>query len=73
MRSQIFNYVREGEELVEQPFARLIEQRKLMTHRWQGFWQCVDTFKDRITFDRMEARGTCPWMVWAKPAGTVSR
>jgi len=55
MRSQIFDYAREGEELVEQPFARLIEQRELMTYRWQGFWQCMDTFKDKITFDRMEA------------------
>jgi glucose-1-phosphate cytidylyltransferase len=27
----------------------------------------MDTFKDKITFDRMEARGTCPWVVWNKP------
>jgi hypothetical protein len=24
----------------------------------------MDTFKDKITLDRMEARGDCPWMVW---------
>ena len=24
----------------------------------------MDTFKDKITFDRMEARGDCPWMLW---------
>ena len=64
MRSEIFDYIREGEELVEQPFARLIEQRKLLTFPWDGFWQCMDTFKDKITFDRMEARGDCPWKVW---------
>jgi glucose-1-phosphate cytidylyltransferase len=28
----------------------------------------MDTFKDKITFDRMEARGTCPWMIWKKGA-----
>jgi hypothetical protein len=33
----------------------------------------MDTFKDKITFDRMKARGTCRWMMWAKPAGTDSR
>ena len=36
---------------------RLIEQRKLWTHRHEGFWAAMDTFKDKITFDRMEANG----------------
>ncbi len=66
LRPQVFDYINEGEELVEKPFARLIEQRKLVATRWGGFWQCMDTFKDKIAFDRMEARGDCPWMVWAR-------
>jgi glucose-1-phosphate cytidylyltransferase len=66
LRSEIFNYIKEGDELVEQPFARLITERKLVTFPWDGFWQCMDTFKDKITLDRMEARGACPWMVWQK-------
>ena len=71
MRPDIFEYVPEGEELVEQPFARLISERKLISFRWGGFWQCMDTFKDKISFDRMEARGNCPWMVWKQqPANT---
>jgi glucose-1-phosphate cytidylyltransferase len=64
MRPSIFDYIREGEELVEQPFGRLIAERKLATFRWDGFWQCMDTFKDKINFDRREARGDCPWMLW---------
>jgi glucose-1-phosphate cytidylyltransferase len=67
MRREIFDYIREGEELVEQPFARLIEQRKLGSFRHLGYWQAMETFKDKITFDRMMARGDCPWMVWSKP------
>jgi glucose-1-phosphate cytidylyltransferase len=63
-RREIFDYIREGEELVEEPFARLIAERRLIASRWNGFWQCMDTFKDKISFDRMEARGNCPWMVW---------
>jgi len=66
LRQQIFDYINEGEELVEQPFARLIERRQLATFRYGGFWQSMDTFKDKITFDRMEAQGKCPWMVWKK-------
>lgn len=64
LRREIFDYMEEGDELVEQPFSRLIAQRRLVTYPWDGFWQCMDTFKDKISFDRMEARGDCPWMVW---------
>jgi glucose-1-phosphate cytidylyltransferase len=65
-RRWIFDYVKEGEELVEQPFSRLIAEKRLITFHWQGHWQCMDTFKDKITFDRMEARDECPWMVWRR-------
>jgi glucose-1-phosphate cytidylyltransferase len=66
LRSKIFDYVEDGDELVEKPFTRLIAERKLRAFQWEGFWQCMDTFKDKITLDRLEARGTCPWMVWQK-------
>ena len=66
LRREIFDYLQEGEELVEQPFARLIAKRALRTYCHQGFWQSMDTFKDKITFDRMEAQGKCPWMLWRK-------
>ncbi|HVW69540.1 MAG TPA: sugar phosphate nucleotidyltransferase [Steroidobacteraceae bacterium] len=70
LRHDIFDYIKEGEELVEHPFARLIAERKLATLRWNGFWQCMDTFKDKISFDRMEARGQCPWMLWGRHPAT---
>jgi glucose-1-phosphate cytidylyltransferase len=66
LRPDIFRYLNEGEELIEQPFGRLIAERKLVTYQWDGFWQAMDTFKDKISFDRMEARGQCPWMVWGR-------
>lgn len=66
LKQSIFDHIREGEELVEQPFARLIEKRQLATYQHLGFWQAMDNFKDKITFDRMEAQGKCPWAVWKK-------
>jgi glucose-1-phosphate cytidylyltransferase len=73
IRNEIFQYINEGDELVEKPFERLIEEGRLATFRWGGFWQAMDTFKDKITFDRMEAKGNCPWMVWQRhPATPVS-
>jgi glucose-1-phosphate cytidylyltransferase len=65
-RKEIFDYIEEGDELVERPFKRLIEKRLLSVYRHSGFWRPMDTFKDKITLDRMEARGDCPWMVWKR-------
>ena len=73
LRSSIFDYINEGEELVEQPFTRLIAERKLIAQPWEGFWQCMDTFKDKIALDRLEARGACPWMVWNTPSDDSRR
>jgi glucose-1-phosphate cytidylyltransferase len=64
LRHDIFDYLHEGEELVVEPFARLIAAQQLATFRWAGYWQSMDTFKDKIALDRMEARGECPWMLW---------
>jgi len=66
LRNDLFDYIQEGDELVEAPFARLREKRLLSTYKYTGFWQAMDTFKDKITFDRMEAKQECPWMVWKK-------
>ena len=66
LRRDIFDYIEQGDELVERPFQRLIEKQLLGVYRHDGFWRAMDTFKDKITFDRMEARGDCPWMVWKR-------
>jgi glucose-1-phosphate cytidylyltransferase len=63
-RPEIYEYIQEGDELVEEPFSRLIERRLLYVNRYTGFWQQMDTFREKILYDRMEARGDCPWMVW---------
>jgi glucose-1-phosphate cytidylyltransferase len=64
LRNDIFDYMEEGDELVEQPFDRLRAQRLLATYKYRGFWQAMDTFKDKIAFDRMDGKGECPWKVW---------
>lgn len=66
LRRDIYDYINEGDELVEEPFARLREKRLLATYRYSGYWQAMDTFKDKIALDRMEAQGNCPWAVWRK-------
>src|SRR6185437_10405320 len=47
MRNEIFSYILPGEELVREPFQRLISENALLAHKYTGFWQCMDTFKDK--------------------------
>ena len=65
-RPEIFDYIEVGDELVEKPFQRLVERRLLHVNRYTGFWQQMDTFREKIIYDRMEARGECPWMLHRK-------
>jgi len=63
-KKDIFRYIKDGEELVEEPFRRLIADEQLIAYRYEGFWACMDTFKDKQLFDSMYARGETPWQVW---------
>jgi glucose-1-phosphate cytidylyltransferase len=67
-RKDIFRYMKEGEDLVEEPFRRLISEEQLIAYRYEGFWACMDTFKDKQRFDAMQARGETPWEVWKTAA-----
>lgn len=63
-RQTIFDYMRAGEELVVEPFQRLIAANQLTAYRNPGFWACMDTLKEKQMFDDMVARGVMPWAVW---------
>jgi glucose-1-phosphate cytidylyltransferase len=70
-KREIFDYLKEGEELVQEPFQRLIGLEQLTAYRYEGFWACMDTFKDKQAFDDMNARGDTPWQVWRSREGRV--
>jgi len=63
-RKEIFDYMQPGEELVQQPFQRLIAENQLIGYRNPSFWACMDTFKEKKLFDEMYASGNTPWAVW---------
>jgi glucose-1-phosphate cytidylyltransferase len=63
-RNEVFDYIKEGEELVEKPFDRLIEQNKLLAYEYDGFWVPMDTAKDKAKLDELYASGKPPWYVW---------
>lgn len=64
LRREIFDNLNEGEELVIEGFDRLVTKKKLFAYQYQGFWTCMDTFKEKQALDDMVASGQTPWQVW---------
>jgi len=65
---EIFKYLRPGEELVREPFQRLIEEKKLSAYEHDGgFFQAMDTFKDRQLLEELASTGHAPWEIWKAP------
>jgi glucose-1-phosphate cytidylyltransferase len=71
-RREIFDYVRDGEELVAEPFNRLIQANRLMAYRHEGFWRAMDTLRDRQVLEEMVERGTMPWRLCPARRHTVA-
>jgi glucose-1-phosphate cytidylyltransferase len=65
-RHDIFDHIEEGEELVEQPFRRLIDARLLIADRHEGFWAPMDTLKEKNRLDALADTPVPPWAVWLK-------
>lgn len=63
-KKEIFDYIQSGEELVVEPFQRLITEQQLVGYRNPGFWACMDTLKEKMMFDEMYRKGEMPWAVW---------
>ena len=61
-RRSIFDVIEEGDELVDQPFARLIDRGELITYRYEGFWEPMDTIKDKQKLDGLLENQRAPWL-----------
>lgn len=64
LKSEIFDHLNYGDELVEEPFNRLIKKQELVSWEHKGFWGSMDTFKDKKMLDDIYAKGNPPWEVW---------
>jgi glucose-1-phosphate cytidylyltransferase len=72
-RQAIFDYLHEGEELVIEPFQRLIEEGKLLAYEYDGFWMPMDTAKDRAKYDELWTSGKTPWTVWKSDNASLAK
>jgi glucose-1-phosphate cytidylyltransferase len=66
-KKDIFSYMQPGDELVIEPFQRLIRDRQLAAYEYDGFFAAMDTFKDKQQLDDCYESGQPPWEVWKEP------
>ena len=62
----IFDYIRSGDETIweRQPLEDLSRDGQLGAYKHEGFWQPMDTLRDKNELERLWASGNAPWKVW---------
>ena len=59
---KVFDYIENDHTTFEaEPLERLAAQGQLKTYRHEGFWQCMDTARDRDMLNKMWDEGNAPW------------
>jgi glucose-1-phosphate cytidylyltransferase len=58
------DYVEEGSVLEREPLRRLAGDGRLHAYRHEGFWDCMDTYKDAVVLNDLWASGEAPWRIW---------
>jgi glucose-1-phosphate cytidylyltransferase len=71
LKREIFKYIEPGEELVIEPFRRLIRDRELAAYEYDGFFEAMDTFKDKQQLDDLYESGQPAWEVWRATASEL--
>jgi glucose-1-phosphate cytidylyltransferase len=65
-RQEVFDYLDEGSALEREPLQRLAGERQLRAYCHEGFWACMDTFKDSLQLNEMWERGEARWKTWER-------
>jgi glucose-1-phosphate cytidylyltransferase len=61
----VFDYIDGDDTILEhEPLERLAADRQLMAFRHTGFWQPMDTLRDREYLESLWSRGDAPWKIW---------
>ena len=61
---EIFDYLDDNSILEREPLEKLAQERQLMAFQHNGFWKCMDTYKDNIEFNELWTENPV-WKVWS--------
>jgi glucose-1-phosphate cytidylyltransferase len=61
---RVFDYLDDNSILEREPLERLAKEKQLVAFTHDGFWKCVDTFKDNLEFNQLWTDKRADWKVW---------
>ena len=66
MEPEVFRYLSADEACVleREPMETLAAEGRLGVYKHEGFWQCMDTQRDKVLLENLWAAGDAPWKVW---------
>ena len=62
----IFDYIGENDTLEREPFEKLVKNKEICAYIHQGFWKCMDTYKDNLELKEMWRTNEARWAIWKK-------
>lgn len=66
LQPEVLDYLNDDCELEEEPMAQLAREGQLNMYHHEGFWHCMDTYRDYLMLQSMCGDGHTPWQVWGK-------
>ena len=66
LQPDVFDYLDDRENLIfeKEPLETLAADGQLAAYRYDGFWRCMDTLRDKNSLEALWASGEAPWNVW---------
>ena len=64
MQPEIFDYIDGNYALEQEPMNKLVQAGELMAYKHDGFWQCMDTLRDKKRLELLWDSGKAPWKMW---------
>jgi glucose-1-phosphate cytidylyltransferase len=63
---EIFKYLHDNDVLERDTFSRLARDKNLAAYKHNGFWECMDTYKDNLRLNQLWMSQKAPWALWKR-------
>ena len=64
---QLFDYIEDDSTIFEKgPLTKLVSERQLIGYIHKGYWQCMDTLREKQHLEELWRSGNAPWKVWSQ-------
>jgi glucose-1-phosphate cytidylyltransferase len=66
LEPEVFDYIAgDATQFEKEPLEQLAKDGQLMAYRHEGFWQCMDTLRDKVRLESLWSSGAAPWKQWS--------